>query len=266
MNFKRAFIFVFFFSCSLMGKPIILWDIHDVLTEPHDRIIAFFTFPHMKELVSHISWPFLKELIHIAPSFFSDLSSEELIHFALKHNNPYLAELITSIANAQQPILGMKELVQELAQLGYEQHIASNIGFISFHRLINPEKYPQIAPLFKPMNIEKSMVVSNDHGQFLTKPDPRFFKQYLKKNNIDLKKQSVLFIDDRPANIRVAKQLGFDTIRFKNPRQLREALRSYGIMVKAPRYRFSSPKQHHPLYNPDSFVHAIHLRAPDDAS
>ena len=260
MKLKLSLLFIFFSSLSLEAKPIILWDIHDVLAEPQDRIVTFFRFPYFKELISRISWPFIQALAELITKnlFSEDVSSEQYIHLTLQHNNPYLAELIVRVANSQKPILGMKEIVQELDELGYDQHIGSNIGFITFHRLINPEKHPQLGPIFEPMDIKRSVVVNNDHGHFIKKPDPRFFKRYLKKNNIDLQKTPVIFIDDKPENVRVARALGLDAIRFKNPRQLREELIKRDINVRAPKYRYSNQRDQHKLYNPSLFSKSIY--------
>ncbi len=264
MKLKLSLLFIFFSSLSLAAKPIILWDIHDVLAEPQDRIVTFFRFPYFKELASRVSWPFIKDLVGLITKnlLSEDVSSEQYIHLALQHNNPYLAELIVRVANSQKPIVGMKEIVQELDQLGYDQHIGSNIGFIAFHRLINPEKHPQLGPIFKPMDIRKSVVVNNDHGRFIRKPDPRFFKRYLKKNNIDLTKTPVIFIDDKPENSRAARAVGLDAIRFKNPRQLREELIKRGVKVRAPKYRYSNQQDQHKLYDPALFSKSIYKKRP----
>lgn len=268
MKLKLSLLFIIFISFfSLSAKPIILWDIHGVLIEPQDRVIALFKFPHLKQAVTRFSWPFFKDLTRLLYDNASqELTSEEYVYLALKHANPYLAELTVQIANSQKPIPGMKELVNELHDLGYEQHIGSNIGFISFHRLLNPKKYPQIAPLLRHMNISRSVVVDNDNGTFIKKPDPHFFKKYLNKNRIDLQKTSIIFIDDKPKNIYVARRLGLDGIRFKNPRQLRTELRKRNIPVKGSKNRYASQQSSHALYNRSSFFKPMKLKSLGSAS
>jgi 2-haloacid dehalogenase len=56
----------------------------------------------------------------------------------------------------------------------------------------------------------------------LIKPDYTFF--YILLNRHDIKADESVFIDDNAANIKAAKELGFLTVHFKNPEQLREEL------------------------------------------
>jgi FMN phosphatase YigB (HAD superfamily) len=229
-----------------------LWDIHEVLLEPQDRLISFFSFPHLKEILSHASWPFIKNLTKLlSKNLFNETSSEEYITLGLQHNNPHFAELAIAIANSYRPIPGMRELIRELHELGIEQHIGSNIGQAAFHRLLNAQKYPYIAPLFKYMNLNKSIVVKSENGDIIKKPDVRFYERYLQKNNIDLEQTPVIFIDDKWDNVRVARSMGFDAILFKNPHQLRIALRKHLIPIHAPKFNYSSQRDQHflrPLY------------------
>lgn len=168
--------FLLFASIARASHPIILWDIHEVLLEPQDRIINFFKFPQLKATFSHLSWTFLKEMGHLIKDIlFDEASSEEYIQLAIHHNNPHLAELIIAIANSQRPIPGMRTLVRELHNLGIEQHIGSNIGQTSFHRLLDPQKHPYTAPLFKHMDLTKSIVTEFSNGEIIKKPDARFF-------------------------------------------------------------------------------------------
>ena len=144
---------------------------------------------------------------------------------------PDLEQLIIQLVNAQQPIAGMKEIVDELHAAGYEQHIGSNIGKTPFLALIDTQKFPHLAPIFEHMNIEKSLVVSDEHGNFVEKPDPQFFKIYLKKNNLDPKAQQIIFIDDNTKNVKAAQEVGIDGILFENPEQLREELQKRSVLV-----------------------------------
>ncbi len=251
--------FLLLASAAHASNPIILWDIHDVLLQPQDRIINFFTFPHLKAAFSHLSWPLLKDLMKfISKDVFTDeTSSEEYIQVAMQHNNPHLAELIIAMANSQRPIPGMRELVSELTNLDIEQHIGSNIGQTSFHRLLDPQKHPYTAPFFKHIDLQKSVVVSLDNGNIIRKPDARFFERYLDKNKIDLEKTPVIFVDDKWDNIRVARSMGFDAILFKNPQQLRIELRKRDIPVKAPRFTYSTQRDRHFLRTPSSFYRQI---------
>ncbi len=259
MTIKKILVSLLLFtSICRADNPIILWDIHGVLLQTQDRALTFFTFPHLKEVFSHFSWPLLKDFASLsAQHLFQDTSSEEYIKTALKHGNPHLAELIISIANAQRPIPGMKELVQELHALGVEQHIGSNIGETSFRRLLDSNKHPYVAPFFKRMDLKKSIVTGFENGEIIKKPDARFFEKYLAHNAIELDKTPVLFIDDNWDNVRVARSMGFDAILFKNPQQLRKELRARNIPIKAPHQIYSTQRDAHKLHPPFSFYRVI---------
>ena len=214
------------------NKPIILWDIHNVLLTRSGVIEKAWNYPHWWNTIKHSPLLLIKDLLALtAKHFISGRSSEQFIERAREHNNPYLEQLIIQLVNAQQPIAGMKEIVDELHAAGYEQHIGSNIGQTPFRALIDTQKFPHLAPIFEHMNIEKSLVVSDEHGNFVEKPDPQFFKIYLKKNNLDPKAQPIIFIDDNTKNVKAAQEVGIDGILFENPEQLREELQKRSVLV-----------------------------------
>ncbi len=72
-----------------------------------------------------------------------------------------------------------------------------------------------------------SILWSYDIG--LAKPDPKIFKLMLKRLN--LKAQECLFIDDQLRNIESARKLGFQTIQFQNPAQLKKEMRKLKIKI-----------------------------------
>lgn len=223
--------------------PIIVWDIHDVLLQPYDQFVSLLKFPHKRDIISRLSWPLVKDIASLlSQHLIREVSSEEYIHTAIAHGDPHLAELIVTVANSQRPMIGMQKLVKELHDLGIEQQIGSNIGKSSFYRLLDPEKYPHVASIFKYMNIDKSMVSEFENGTIIKKPDAQFFERYLAKNNIDLRHTPVIFIDDRWENVRVARSMGFDGIVFKNPNQLRIELRKRDIPVSIPPLTYSTQR------------------------
>lgn len=245
-------------SIANAQNPIIVWDIHDVLLQPQDQFVTLLKFPHLRDVFSRISWPLLKGVGSLlSKHIFREVSSEEYIHKAIEHGNPHLAELIVSVANSQRPIAGMRILVQELHDLGIEQHIGSNIGKTSFHRLLNKQKHPQSAAVLKYMDLDKSVVSEFIDGEVIKKPEVRFFEHYLTKNNVDLTQTPVIFIDDRWDNVRVARSMGFDGILFKNPNQLRNALRKRGIAVNVPLFKYSTQRNHHYLRDTFRFYHPV---------
>ena len=262
--YKMTMIKKLFYSliliCSLAQaqQPIILWDIHDVLLQPEDQLVTLFTFPHKKDLFSRISWRLLKSLTSLIAQHLSrEVSSEEYIHAAIASGNPHLAELIVAVANAQRPIPGMRQLVQELHELGIEQHIGSNIGKTAFYRLLDGEKHPRITPLLQYMNLDASMVSEYVDGRVVKKPNAFFFERYLEKNNLDPRTTPIIFIDDRWDNVRVAQSMGFDGILFQNPNQLRTALRKRGIQIRTPAYKYSHQCTKNPLRKIANFYRPV---------
>ncbi len=62
----------------------------------------------------------------------------------------------------------------------------------------------------------------------LVKPDPVIYSRLLSRYN--LRAQNCIFIDDNQANISKAADLGFETIRFTNPDDLRRILTSRSVL------------------------------------
>ena len=163
-----------------------------------------------------------------------EASTEEFIHLARQENNEHLVTFITNICNAQRPIEGTVTIIKELCANGYTHHIGSNIGQTVFEQLSNPDAHPQFAELFACFELDKSHVVTHNNGTIIRKPDIRYYQGYLKKNNIDLNKTRVIFIDDRRENIKAARKAGLHAIHFKNPAQLRKDLRALGLDLNPP--------------------------------
>jgi FMN phosphatase YigB (HAD superfamily) len=61
------------------------------------------------------------------------------------------------------------------------------------------------------------------------KPDRRIFEIMLKKSKCN--PEEVVFIDDNPKLIKAARRLGINGIVFRNPRQLINDLRKFGVKV-----------------------------------
>ena len=61
------------------------------------------------------------------------------------------------------------------------------------------------------------------------KPDPTIFKVALEVTQ--RKAERCVFIDDRPLNLESPKKLGFNTIHFQNPNQLKSDLGKLGVEV-----------------------------------
>lgn len=235
-------LFYAFFATTIFGAiagyraytaqtDIILWDLHDVVLKRTGTFSTVMSYPHKAKALSNSNLRG-KMVKILCKNTFKEGSSEEYIHMARQYNNPYLEEIIVKASNAQTPIPGTAAIINELHTAGYEQHVGSNIGKTAFEAIINPTEYPHCACVFRCMNIEKSHVVEYNDGDIIKKPNPDFFTQYLRKNNIDTNKTRVFFIDDKKENIEAANNLGLYGIQFKNPEQLREDLAAHGVSLK----------------------------------
>ncbi len=114
------------------------------------------------------------------------------------------------------PIGGTVEILKDLKKRGYPLHAISNWS---------QEKFQLVRPRYPFLDWFETIVLSGEVK--LAKPDPRIFLILLDK--IDRRAEECLLIDDAWANITVAQSLGFQTIWFQSPEQLREGLRGMGI-------------------------------------
>ena len=208
---------------------IFVWDIHNVIMNPGSKLRAIKKYPNKKKALrqTKLRHKFVTCLIK---SRFKKISSEELFALGKRYNNPYFTQMILCADSAQKPMDETISIIQELAQNGYRHHIASNIGPSTFQAITDAEQYPQFQYIFQHFDLKKSQVVDNPK---LLKPNPQFFKQYLEKNNIDLNKTRVIFIDDKIKNIRSARSVGLEGIHFKSANQLRKELVKMGISISA---------------------------------
>ena len=221
---RKILPFLFLFISHNTMPEVILWDIHNVILQRSGTMATIWNFPHTKKMLQHISWPLIKTLVHLGWKQLSeDLSSETYVKAARDYNNPYLIQFIIAISNAQRPVEGIHLLLEELSE-DYEQHIASNIGTTAFKDLVDSEKNPQFKHLFKYMDVDNASVTSYENGVLIKKPDPVFFRDYLKRNNLDPDQDLIILIDDRANNVSSARKLGLKGIIFKNTLQLRQAL------------------------------------------
>lgn len=72
-------------------------------------------------------------------------------------------------------------------------------------------------------------VIITSYETKIAKPDIRIFKQTV--NELKIKPEECIFIDNMEKNVHSAKKLGMKTILFKNVRQLKRDLRGFGIDI-----------------------------------
>ena len=70
------------------------------------------------------------------------------------------------------------------------------------------------------------LVVSGREG--VVKPDPAIWLLLCERHGVD--PASAVFIDDSPANVTAAAELGFTTVEFTSPAQLARELRTLGVL------------------------------------
>lgn len=114
------------------------------------------------------------------------------------------------------PISGSVDILTSLWKAGLPLFALSNWS---------EEKFELIRARYSFIEYFQTVVISGSVG--LTKPDPRIFKLLLDK--IGREAGECLIIDDSPANISMAQRLGFRTIHFQSPEQLKLDLHSLGI-------------------------------------
>lgn len=65
----------------------------------------------------------------------------------------------------------------------------------------------------------------------MIKPDPAIFRLLLDRFGLD--PQATFYVDDSPANVAAASELGFDAVRFTGPEQLRGDLEARGLLARS---------------------------------
>jgi 2-haloacid dehalogenase len=114
------------------------------------------------------------------------------------------------------PISGSVEILESLWKAGHPLFALSNWS---------EEKFELIRARYRFIEYFQAVVISGSAG--VTKPDPGIFRILLDK--IGRNVGDCLIIDDAPANIATAQRLGFRTIHFQSPEQLKMELSALGI-------------------------------------
>jgi 2-haloacid dehalogenase len=135
---------------------------------------------------------------------------------------PAYADFIRAYDSRWEESLGAPDwqavaILEALQQAGYRLYALSNWS---------AEKFPLIRRKYPFFDWFESIVLSGEVQ--LIKPDPRIFTVFLER--ICRAPEQCLFIDDAPANISTAQQLGFHTIHFQSSEQLAAGLRRLQIL------------------------------------
>jgi 2-haloacid dehalogenase len=109
------------------------------------------------------------------------------------------------------------EILSELKGAGHEIYALSNWS---------AETFTHARERFQFLDWFNFTVISGEVG--LVKPNREVFDFLLEKTG--RRAEECVFIDDSPANMAAARDLGFDAIHFRSPGQLREELMNRGIL------------------------------------
>jgi 2-haloacid dehalogenase len=197
----------------------IIFDFGNVLLEWNPRYVYQRYFPNDPEAMER----FLKEVN------FADwnLQQDKGRPFAegvaiLSEKFPHYAQLIQAYHQNWTDSIGAAydgtiEILKQLKRAGYPLYGLSNWS---------AETFPFAREKYDFFDLLDDFVLSGEVGH--VKPDPEIFHIMLKK--IGKPAEECLFIDDSLTNINQAQKMGFATIHFQSPEQLRIALRELQIL------------------------------------
>lgn len=146
---------------------------------------------------------------------------KEAIEEEKKHIPEFAAELDVYPINEYEMVIGeikgTIDIVKELKAKGLRLYLLSNI---------NKESAIWAREKFLFLDLFDGVVFSGEVG--FSKPDVAIFNYLLKKYNINPKE--AIFIDDNEANVKAAKGIGLDSIRFTEPEALYVELEKFDIL------------------------------------
>ncbi|MDP9417743.1 MAG: HAD family phosphatase [Actinomycetota bacterium] len=195
-----------------LGGVCIQWDPRRLFRTllPDDAAVEAFL-----EEVAFLEW----NALHDAGQPFAQGVAE------LSRRFPHHAELIAAYPERFAetlggPIAGTVEVVEQLHRDGVRLLALTNWSAEVFHH--GRAQMPFLDGF-------EAVVVSGELR--MAKPDPRIFRHVV--DRFDLDPPRTVFIDDSPANVAAAEQVGLDAIRFTDPAALRAALVSRGLLAAA---------------------------------
>jgi 2-haloacid dehalogenase len=115
------------------------------------------------------------------------------------------------------PIRDSIELLRELREREVPLYALSNWG---------ADEFEAIRHLFPILKWFRGIVISGRVG--LVKPDPEIFGLLVREHGLN--PAEVVFVDDHPPNVEVAQQLGFQSILFNSPADLRTECARLGLL------------------------------------
>jgi len=201
-----------------------------VLVKRKGMLKAAWSYPHKRNMVRQMSGALLREsaVVLLGRRMFGFKgATENYISLARKYGNPEFEQFVLTVANSKELITGSVDIVRRLRDAGYHQCIGTNMGRSVFNDLVKKEGFSFLHDWF---DIPSSQFVTLDGVDLgLFKPRKEFFQEFLTRNG--LAASSIIFIDDRVENIRVARAVGMRAIRFTSPRSLERRLKKMQICI-----------------------------------
>lgn len=197
----------------------IIFDFGNVLLEWNPRYVYRRFFPddpdgieRFLEEVKFMEWNLLQDKGRPFAEGVASLSKEF----------PHYAHLIQAfhdhwVESLGDSIDGTIEIMKELKQAGYPLYGLSNWS---------AETFPYARQKHNFFDLFDDMVISGEVGH--VKPHPEIFQILL--DRIGRHAEECLFIDDSLANIEQAQDMGFVTVHFQSPEQLKDALHTLEII------------------------------------
>ena len=194
----------------------IVWDVGNVLINWEPRLVytdAFATDAEIDAFLEEIGFAEWNLEQDRGRTWEEGVAAKAAEH---PHHAPLIARFNTKWADSVPgEIEGSVEILNAMRRAGTPTYGITNFS---------AEKWAESCERFDFLNGFKDVVVSAHER--LVKPDPAIFNRFLHRNGLSA--TDCLFIDDSAANIASAKAIGFDTIRFENPGQLKRALAGSG--------------------------------------
>jgi putative hydrolase of the HAD superfamily len=189
-----------------VGRVIVEWEVEKVLSsvqaDPQVKALMH------DEMFAHNDWllmdrgalDFVSLANRVAERTGVDLPTIEKFQYAAMHSLDYLPHSV--------------ELVKQLKGDNAELYVLSNMSKDVRHYLQSRDDFFDTH--------FKGLLWSHEHD--CIKPEPEIFETFLEM--FGLKAETCFFIDDRPENIEMAKEKGFETHLFQNPIECVNLLKS----------------------------------------
>lgn len=205
-------------------KIVFAFDLHHVLFMPDTSLLfhRLMAMPHKRAFLKRLFKPLT---IYTAAKLFFKGQVVEKSVLDLVTEFTELDEFVEKsrhLANSLKPIDKTFQLIKQLKKQGFSIYLFSNIGKNTFEALRKQAPY-----YFE--DFDGFYTTSPEHT-YLSKPDYRIYLLFL--DNFNLKKENVVFIDDRPKNINAARAIGMRAILFTSADHLECVLNAMGAFSK----------------------------------